>query len=300
MTDVCQGGPTTLAGGLNAERAGATEERNRPPAEINRNYEYCVEGDDLASSAVSCPHCCKEGLNVGGSGQEVVRWDQQQRHGALRVQWCTFIYQWSDYARRWRNKFLRLDAATRQALCACVIGFMGLRLLAHLRLVVSSQRQSPFRILADHRMPALIAFESAIYVGPEFVMYFCLPALRRAGNVGPFAAWLLMKLCYTTWMVASSKVNGPLLVSGFKMMRDRAVMASTFYAHNSYSKYLVCRPRTLPDLYGSRTSALPEICHEPSGLSREDILKACACLYEVLASSEHGELIQVLPPVMNA
>ncbi|XP_077524112.1 uncharacterized protein LOC144135254 [Amblyomma americanum] len=170
---------------------------------------------------------------------------------------------------------------------------MCLRLLAHLRLVVSCQRQSPFRILADHRMPALIAFESAIYVGPEFVMYFCLPALRRAGNVGPFAAWLLMKLCYTTWMVASSKVNGPLLVSGFKMMRDRAVMASTFYAHNSYSKYLVCRPRTLPDLYGSRTSALPEICHEPSGLSREDILKACACLYEMLASSEHGELIQM-------
>ncbi|XP_077520326.1 uncharacterized protein LOC144130209 isoform X2 [Amblyomma americanum] len=77
------------------------------------------------------------------------------------------------------------------------------------------------------------------------------------------------------------------------MMRDRFAMAVFLYAYDGYSKYLVCLPRTLSYLYGSETCTLPTWCRKPSGRSKEDIFEACAYLYDMLAMSEHAEVIQM-------
>ncbi|XP_077501625.1 uncharacterized protein LOC144112680 isoform X2 [Amblyomma americanum] len=83
------------------------------------------------------------------------------------------------------------------------------------------------------------------------------------------------------------------LLTDLKMMRDRFAMAAFLYAYDGYSKYLVCLPRTLSHLYGSETCTLPTWCWTPSGRSKEDIFEACAYLYEMLAMSEHAEVIQI-------
>ncbi|KAK8783646.1 hypothetical protein V5799_009991 [Amblyomma americanum] len=59
------------------------------------------------------------------------------------------------------------------------------------------------------------------------------------------------------------------------------------------SKYIVCPARTLPDLYGSKTCAIPPWGREASGCSTDHLLGACARVSEALAVEEQGQPIQM-------
>ncbi|KAK8766969.1 hypothetical protein V5799_006250 [Amblyomma americanum] len=159
---------------------------------------------------------------------------------------------------------LQFDGAVTPTVLASAIAFVGLPLVVFLGGMMR-HRQSTLPLFTD----------------------------LKGRHSASFAVLVLTRLLYTVWLAVSFRASGPLLAWELAMMRDRFAMAAFLYAYDGYSKYLVCLPRTLSYLYGSETCTLPTWCRKPSGRSKEDIFEACAYLYDMLAMSEHAEVIQV-------
>lgn len=293
MTDLCQGGPPDATPpeleGVVAENFDALLQ-----AGFDGNYEDCGERHDPAQGALLCLESRHKGLDKGDSRKQVASQDQHKLSAVARIERGirTDERNGNDVVRLCGEMFFRMDGAVAPTALASAIAFLGLPLLVFLG-VMMRQWEPPLRLLTDLRVPALIVVESLIFAGPDVVLWLCLDALRKEKHGAPFAVLLLTRLLYTVWLVVWFKANGPLLASGFSMMLDRFVMAAFLYTYDGYSKYLVCSPRTLLDLCAPGTCALPAVCQKPSGRSTEDILQACACLYEMLATSQHGEIIQM-------
>lgn len=144
--------------------------------------------------------------------------------------------------------------------------------------------------------PTFFAFMSVVHVGIEILMYVITDWMQKSKLGAPFAAFLPIKLLFRLSLFVPAKIGASVLISGIEMIWGQFVKALILDAHENYRKCLgplASLQRTPADLYGFNTSVASALWQEPLDHSREDVLRAGACLCEIISASENGEPNQV-------
>ncbi|XP_077523973.1 uncharacterized protein LOC144135090 [Amblyomma americanum] len=135
------------------------------------------------------------------------------------------------------------------------------------------------------QIPVFFVLMSIVHVGAVHILMGTITSWMRQANLGlPFGVFLHIKLLLRLSLFAPAKIGVTMLASGIKVISVQMVDAVTLDAQESYKNCLgnlACLPRTMADLHGLK------------GHSKEGLLRAGACLYELLSTSKNGELMQL-------
>ncbi|KAL3205311.1 hypothetical protein MRX96_011209 [Rhipicephalus microplus] len=113
--------------------------------------------------------------------------------------------------------------------------------------------------LAMH--PVLLMLHRTVAFGvPVGVASLFIAEMREAEDGVATTIAFLVRLLINAAIIVSGGGTVPLLLTSFKRMLSRIVFVMMMYAYDKYSKYLVCQPRTLVDLYAPGQCVLPSWC----------------------------------------
>ncbi|XP_077523974.1 uncharacterized protein LOC144135092 [Amblyomma americanum] len=167
---------------------------------------------------------------------------------------------------------------------AATFGWLPLIAFLHGMLLLVRVRSLP-QPTEDLCLPAIFVFMSIVHAGVVDDMVHAVTRWMRQAKLGaPFGVFLHIKLLFRLSLLAPAKIGVTMLASGIKDTCAQLLEVVTLDAHESYSNHLGhlgCLPRALPDLDGLKAHY------------KEGVLRAGACLYELLSTSENGELLQM-------
>ncbi|XP_077523500.1 uncharacterized protein LOC144134463 [Amblyomma americanum] len=285
MTDLCQG-TLTDAAAMDGTPGGAAWDQLQ--GDKNENCEDCGEGRGLQPTAESRVRSC---------GDEQVVGDYQEKASLQDERQCCVVAQEerrvdeSDGDSRQITVFVDLRVAFTPAKIRRSIAFVIRPLTVLLWLMAKREWWSSVSLLTELKVPALNLIACLADVHMAVAIDGATESGRKATESTVFVLLVLAKLLFSVRQFAWCKRVAKVMWGRFQT----PLTAETFGG----SKYLVCPARTLPDLYGSKTCAIPPWGREASGCFTDHLLGTCARFSEALAGEEQGQPIQVCVPCLK-
>ncbi|KAH7972824.1 hypothetical protein HPB52_017704 [Rhipicephalus sanguineus] len=177
------------------------------------------------------------------------------------------------------SAYQRLDNGITPIILACVLSFVIHPVLMLLHRMALRVFPSTLRLLVGLEVPALLVIKTFMFALPVGVASLFVDEMRDAEDgVATTIAFLIRLL-----------INATIVRMG-----ARIIFVVMLYTYEKYSKYLVCQRPTLAGLYEPAQCVLPSWCKLAQESSDpEDTFRRASCLYQRLAMSEEGAMLQV-------
>ncbi|XP_065291193.2 uncharacterized protein [Dermacentor albipictus] len=189
-----------------------------------------------------------------------------------------------------RHSLLELayDVAPELLRCAFEAGYVYL--LTWLVEETPSEDWALPQMLSGVEIPVVILSRAHLYVVTARLMSWSVAKLRAIEEGVASCTLFLLVLLLAVLLLSAGSAHVLLLVQGMKGLLGRLAMTAWLSTYEGCNKYLVCRPHKRDP----KTCTLPTWCRVSRNSTTSDALWIDAFVYEALAMSDQGQLIQAI------